>query len=52
MKLNNGGIFSFPNILKPKGDIYPRDRPKNIRSNFYTIVLSFIFYLIKNHKPE
>ena len=52
MKLNYGGIFSFPNILKPKGDIYPRKRRKNIRSNFYIIVLSFIFYLIKNHKPE
>ena len=29
-----------------------RHRRQNVRNNFYIIALSFIFYLIKNHKQE
>ena len=30
----------------------PRHRRQNVLSNFYIIVLSFIFYLIKNHSQN
>ena len=30
----------------------PRHKRQNVRSNFYVFILSFIFYLIKNHKLE
>ena len=30
----------------------PHHRQQNICSSFYINVFSFIFYLIKNHKPE
>ena len=30
----------------------PRYRRQDIRSNFYILVLPFIFYLIKKHMPE
>ena len=30
----------------------PRHRRQNFLSNFYNIVMPFVFYLIKNHRPE